>query len=661
LSHHAQTVSKKQALQQFRDELLGVGRIVEGRSFYSQFDSELHQLFSQAYDASDGQISWTQAVQAGWDFAKAIALDTKPVALKAFETQVWGMVRSMVVEQNLTASVEQLTDLRRAVTEFSKSYVRLHPEQESTSGGEGLRLTGFADYTWTGSWERDSNGNVQFSTNAWLGRVYGYWQTLIAGMDVAQLTRSFEVANTLIQGATRVVLLHRDGYQNVRAIHEGGLLRELIELGFELTRTGAVNPAGAVQTSAEWLEAVLEGNVRLVAGGLGQYVQGFEGNYGSPSYAYTNAYRDGLDYLQRLMRAAVAVDEPSLQPQMRDAKFLSHLVNLGGAYAALNPNQTEQAGFFLQSAWRDQGTQQIANELVSFVDGFNTADRSRNLLQYSRNTLLTLKHISSLQSELQKPKYLTEALNLVRPHVLLYETDSTSLAGTYLPFVMQANQLEDFHQAAEIMKIQGGYLVPNIELVAGPGGNRSSYTVQKSLRPYLNRMAAIIYAEATFDPNYHKQMTQARDMRELYAIGQLILNRVQHLKEVPHDFRSFTAYSGTLDSFEREFKNATLDTRVNWVTGDVGQFASYDGNKFTNFNRNWFENLYEQQAANIAILAANRIGMAPGHPGTVPRKYNYIFFWQNENSPSPDRTDPNSRVKFAEHYFWKFKADRIIG
>jgi hypothetical protein len=145
------------------------------------------------------------------------------------------------------------------------------------------------------------------------------------------------------------------------------LLRELIELGFELTRTGAVNPAGTVQTSVEWLEAVLEGNVRSVAGGLGQYVQGFEGNYGSPGYSYTNAYRDGLDYLQRLMKAAAAIDDPSLQPQMRDAKFLSHLVNLGGAYAALNPNQTEQAGFFLQSAWRSQSTQQITNEFRSFL------------------------------------------------------------------------------------------------------------------------------------------------------------------------------------------------------------------------------------------------------------------------------------------------------
>jgi hypothetical protein len=80
--------NKKKALQQFRDELLGVGRIVEGRGFYNQFDSELHQLFTKAYDASDGQISWTQTVQAGWDFAKAIALDTKPMALKAFETQI---------------------------------------------------------------------------------------------------------------------------------------------------------------------------------------------------------------------------------------------------------------------------------------------------------------------------------------------------------------------------------------------------------------------------------------------------------------------------------------------------------------------------------------------------------------------------------------------
>jgi hypothetical protein len=306
--------------------------------------------------------------------------------------------------------VEQLTDLRRAIVEFSKSYVRLHPEQESTSGGEGLRLTGFADYAWTGSWERDSNGHVQFSTNAWLGRVYGYWQTLIAGMDVAQLTRSFEAANTLIQGATRTVLLHRDGYQNVRAIHEGGLLRELIELGFELTRTGVVNPAGTVQTSAEWLEAVLEGNVRLVAGGLGQYVQGFEGNYGSPGYAYTNAYRDGLDYLQRLMRAAAAIDDPSLQPQMRDAKFLSHLVNLGGAYLAAQPKYTPmveggESSFLVTLMPFQQVSDGLlatkihlaAEQLESILNQFSSTEQIYDAIRYETSLLRVIGRLSDGQ------------------------------------------------------------------------------------------------------------------------------------------------------------------------------------------------------------------------------------------------------------------------
>jgi hypothetical protein len=431
LSHHAQTANKKQALQNYRDELLGVGRIVEGRSFYTQFDSELHQLFSNAYDSSDGQISWTQAVEAGWDFAKAIALDPKPVALKTFETQIWGMVRSMMVEQNLTTTTEELTTLRDRITQFSRSYVRLHPEQESTSGGEGWRLEGFADYAWTGGWATDINDNsVQLSNNAWLGDVYGDWQTLMAGMDVAQLTRSFEAANTLIQGATRVVLLHRDGYQNVRSIHEGGFLRELIELGFELTRTGAVNPAGTVQTSAEWLEAVLEGNVRMVAGGLGQYVQGFEGNYGSSGYSYTNAYRDGLDYLQRLMKAAVAVDDPSLQPQMRDAKFLSHLVNLGGAYAGLavkmNSYQaTEDLHFFMSHLWQSQDVTTNSQHLEEFLTAF-LPNRQEYSLEYLYKLARTLQNLTNVtwKQNLQNALFVDRMMEWGSAYVISLDNDS---------------------------------------------------------------------------------------------------------------------------------------------------------------------------------------------------------------------------------------------
>jgi hypothetical protein len=195
----------------------------------------------------------------------------------------------------------------------------------------------------------------------------------------------------LIEGATRTVLLHQN-----HSIHEGGLLRELIELGFELTRTGAVNPAGAAQTSAEWSEAVLEGNVRSVAGGLGQYVQGFEGNYGSPGYAYTNAYRDGLDYLQRLMRAAAAVDEPSLQPQMRDAKFLSHLVNLGGAYAALNPdkNTNDPANdIFLNQLWNEKDNLQQASQQLNFY--LNNSPDYPGKLVFDQKLLASLRFLKT--------------------------------------------------------------------------------------------------------------------------------------------------------------------------------------------------------------------------------------------------------------------------
>jgi predicted chitinase len=176
-----------------------------------------------------------------------------------------------------------------------------------------------------------------------------------------------------------------------------------------LLQNGSVVGRNDDRTDAEWSEAVLEGNVRSVAGGLGQYVQGFEGNYGSPGYAYTNAYRDGLDYLQRLMRAAAAVDDPGLQPQMRDAKFLSHLVNLGGAYAALNPSRDGQIGFFLDTLWSDHAIgDRPVNELENFL-----VNQSHPLEQLGLDArlLTSLRFISETRNSAHTPEFLNAILD----------------------------------------------------------------------------------------------------------------------------------------------------------------------------------------------------------------------------------------------------------
>jgi hypothetical protein len=132
---------------------------------------------------------------------------------------------------------------------------------------------------------------------------------------------------------------------------------------------------------------------------LGQYVQGFEGNYGSPSYAYTNAYRDGFDYLQRLMRAAAAVDDPSLRSQMRDAKFLSHLVNLGGAYAACRPVSSGSSESAFELLWRSsdiiEGSYRIKEWFANNHDPVKTVKFAREILASTREAVFLnpqLKH-----------------------------------------------------------------------------------------------------------------------------------------------------------------------------------------------------------------------------------------------------------------------------
>ena len=350
LSKHQAVVSKKNSLIRAKENLMGLGKIIQEWNLYDRYSTEFKNgfngLFSLGYDSIDGQISWKDAVKAGWTFAKAIALDTKPVLLKAFESQTWGMFRGMMVKDNMAISVEQADALKGAIDRFSWNYVRSRPIGETSYAGEGASPTSFADLIWTTQWSIEPGNSLgspimvsgQKAENAWMGnRVYDYLQKMMQDMSSQKLIQSFEYSQVLVDAAARTVPFYR--YMDNPG-RDAGPLRELIELGFEMARVGATNPTETATEPSAWLEAVMEGNAKLAGEGLSQFVASFDQSNTDwfSGLIYAKEVKKPIDYAQRLVQVAGAVDDPVLDAEVLKANFLSEFVNLGGIFSALNPN-----------------------------------------------------------------------------------------------------------------------------------------------------------------------------------------------------------------------------------------------------------------------------------------------------------------------------------
>jgi subtilisin family serine protease len=110
-----------------------------------------------------------------------------------------------------------------------------------------------------------------------------------------------------------------------------------------------------------------------------------------------------LQFSTTLLQAAQQT--PTLATQKQDARFLHHLLELGQAYAALNPPASimeEPLDFFLATLWQQgkQGIQKGAEELSSFFEDLEEPAKRLMLLRYERNLLSNLKLMPNLESKL---------------------------------------------------------------------------------------------------------------------------------------------------------------------------------------------------------------------------------------------------------------------
>lgn len=268
--------------------------------------------------------------------------------------------------------------------------------------------------------------------NGWLGsEAFNDLQRLLKGLNAQQIIDGFENTHILISGATRTAPLWRSG-NSIAEIRYGELLHQLMEMGFTLTQVGATNPTAMATSSSTWLEGVLEKNIQLVAGGLGEFFQGLNGtvskwNYYNPMYAtgwvsYDNTFTNALDYGQRLMKVAAAVDDPILDAEVLRSDFLSELVNFGGNYLSLRSSFTSfdtTKSVFLETLFRGGNPQNISDELEDFLKGTISSDQRIALLRFQQNILKSLPQIQQFQAGSKNSDFVSEMIRTGKEYILM--------------------------------------------------------------------------------------------------------------------------------------------------------------------------------------------------------------------------------------------------
>ena len=313
----------------------------------------------------------------------------------------------MMVKNGMSMTVEQADSLKGAIDRFSWNYVRLRPHAETYLTGDAawainIGASSFADLIWNYKWSKRFDGYYELSgtivweqnsANGWMGNyAYDYLQKIMQGISAQKLIQSFDYAQVMMDAAARTVPFYKYTDNPAR---DAGPLRELIELGFEMSRVGATNPVGTATEPSAWLEAVMEGNAKLAGEGLSQFVAPFDkpNNVLFNGDRYGDICRSAFDYAQRLVQVAGAVDDPLLDVQVLETDVLSELVNLGGAYSRLNPMPYGNINFFLDTAL-NSSPNKASNDLEMFLTHYSKLN-VKEILVVSNNVLKVISDIPS--------------------------------------------------------------------------------------------------------------------------------------------------------------------------------------------------------------------------------------------------------------------------
>jgi hypothetical protein len=343
------------------------------------------------------------------------------------------------------------TELETTIDSLAYNYAILRPSEASKGYGRPLSSDDFLGNLW-------NNGKDYLSCQSSTyggGSNYIYTPSLDIGRssvngaiaDLAQHLQgqanplqALRMVDRTLQAATQVRQLHEDGfvgttpnwytasrtYQAPSSIQDSQFLEDLAELAFEISRVNPTVTAGA-NPSSEWIETLWEnGNLNSAAGGLSDWLGGF-------SVEAVNLRRErmqqGLGYVGRLVQAANAISNQTWKTEVLKASTLSHLVNLGGAYATLNPVNSSSDGLFLQTAWNNSATQTIATQISQFLA--DSVSKNAATFDYHTRVLRALNLVSELEPSFNDPTKVVRVIELGEAFRKLYATNNKIRASIF--------------------------------------------------------------------------------------------------------------------------------------------------------------------------------------------------------------------------------------
>jgi len=174
----------------------------------------------------------------------------------------------------------------------------------------------------------------------------------------------------------------------------------------------------------------------------------------------------GLEFAGKLIDAASLLQDPGLQAQKHDPAFLDALVELGGAYAALEPTQDGQQSFFLDNIWKMPS----GDSTSSFEEFLQPLDNTsiNKALEFSSKLLKALKAVPAAQPFIHDPAFLKQYVYLARDYVRLNpDVSDANEANSSLDLLYAAKTPQDIAVAAQKLQEETVQFLENNSL-GGP-------------------------------------------------------------------------------------------------------------------------------------------------------------------------------------------------
>lgn len=160
-----------------------------------------------------------------------------------------------------------------------------------------------------------------------------------------------------------------------------------------------------------------------------------------------------LQFAQTLLQTAKQLrSSSSLSTSSRDAAFIGHLINLGGAYASLNPQPADEftdPELFLSTLWKDRNIAKASSELEKLLSNLPNASA---MLGLGHKLLLTHRAIPELEVQLSEVETINTWLTLVAVFARSQAVSQPDYLSGVLLNLWQAGSLQEIKLATRSLQ-----------------------------------------------------------------------------------------------------------------------------------------------------------------------------------------------------------------